>query len=118
MALETFTPPVPPSPGTENRPEFKLLKAEFGDGYTQVTRDGMNHMRKVLSLNWDTLLPEQAREIIDFLERHGGDTAFYYTPSDETVPIKWTCEEFSDRRGKSGLREIRAVFRQSFNLAS
>ena len=117
MAYETFQPPVPPSPGTENTPEFKLLEAEFGDGYTQTTRDGMNHIRDVLSLQWDTLTPAQAAYITGFIRRHGGDTAFLYTPSDETTPIKWTCKEISDIRGKGGLREVKCVFRRSFNIA-
>jgi len=118
MALETFVPPIPPSPGTRARPKVRLLKAEFGDGYTQTTRDGINHIRKTLELEWETLTPAQAKQITDFLERHGGDIPFYYTPSNETVPIKWTCEEWEDTRGQGGLRTVTCTFEQSFSLES
>ncbi|RWB95531.1 MAG: phage tail protein [Mesorhizobium sp.] len=117
MALETFVPPVPPMPGTRNKPELKLLKAEFGDGYTQTARDGINHMRRTLSLRWEKLLPWQKDEIIGFLEARGGSEAFYYTPSNETNPVKWTCEDWDDTRSNDGM-DVTAVLRQSFNLES
>lgn len=115
MAL-TFTPPIAPSPGTTVKPTFKLLKAEFGDGYTQTTRHGLNHRRRSISLTWETLTPAQAATIIDFLNARGGDEPFWYTPSDELVPILWTCEEFEDKRKQGGLRTVSAVFVESFNL--
>lgn len=118
MTLPTFTPPVPPSPGTTNKPEFRVLSAGFGDSYSQDAPDGINNVRKVLSLAWDTLLPIQAKAITDFLEATRGAGIFYYTPSNEAVPIKWTCREFSDRRGEAGMRTVSATFRQSFNLAT
>lgn len=116
MALQTFSPPIPPSPGTTAKPKLKLLKAEFGDGYTQSARDGLNHIRKTLSLEWEILLPDQAKQITDFFELQGGDIPFYYTPSDETTPIKWTCEEWDDKRTDGGLRNVTCTFEQSFSL--
>jgi phage-related protein len=116
MSISTFVPPIPPSPGTANKPEIKLLEAQFGDGYTQVTRDGLNHIRKILTLSWDGLVPAHAKIITDFLEARGGDESFLYTPSDEAVPIQWTCKEWDDKRTQGGLRVITATFRQNFNL--
>jgi phage-related protein len=117
MALETFYPPVAPEPGTRNKSELKLLKAEFGDGYTQSARDGINHRRRVLSVSWAKLLPWQKDEIVSFLEERGGDQAFWYTPSNESDPVKWTCEEWDDARSDDGM-DVTATFRQSFILES
>ncbi len=116
MTIATFTPSPAPSQGTEDKPKFKLLKADFGDGYTQVARDGVNHIRRVLTLNWDLLTPTQANAIWSFLIAQGGDTPFYYTPSDESTPLKWTCIEPSMKRIEGGMRSISATFEQSFNL--
>jgi phage-related protein len=115
MALQTFIPPLPPSEGTSVTQKLKLLKAEFGDGYTQITRDGINHIRKSIRLTWDLLHPDDAAIITDFLTFHGGDTPFFYTPSDELTPIKWTCSDWSDTRGQGGYRAISATFEQSFD---
>ncbi|SER25740.1 Phage-related protein [Faunimonas pinastri] len=116
MALRVFYPPIPPSPGTSDKPKLTLLKAEFGDGYTQTTRAGLNHIRRVLSLNWDRLLPDQAAFIVNFLEAHGGDTSFYYTPSDELRAVKWTCEEWESKKNGNDGCSVSATFEQSFSL--
>jgi phage-related protein len=116
MTLQTFTPPRAPSPGTTRKPKLALLKAEFGDGYSQTSRDGLNHVRRTLALAWEALTPSQAQAITGFLEQHGGDTPFHYTPSDEAIPVQWTCEDWSDEAGGVGFRTITATFEQSFAL--
>lgn len=116
MALQTFRPPVAPSPGTTNKPEFKTLEADFGDGYSQAGPDGINNVRDILSLSWETLLPSEAKLITDFLRARKGAEPFWYTRSNDTVAKKWTCKEISDKAGEGGLRTVTATFRQSFNL--
>lgn len=116
MSLDTFYPPVAPSPGSSRKPELKLLKAEFGDGYTQTARDGLNHMRKVFALKWDVLTHGQADAIEAFLERHGGSDAFLYRHSNTPAPIKVTCEEWAREDAAAGLCSFTATFRQSFDF--
>lgn len=115
MALETFLPCVPPQPGTRNKPEIKLLEAEFGDGYTQAAPDGLNHIRRTLSLSWEKLLPWQKDQIVGFLESQGGYKSFWYTPSNESVPVKWTCKDWDDARADDGM-DVSCQLRQSFTL--
>lgn len=115
MALLTLSPERAPSSGTTNKPEIKLLEAEFGEGYTQTTRAGMNHIRRTLSLTWEKMLPYQSKEIYDFLIARGGDEAFYYTPSGEKLRVKWTCKEFEETWNNDGFI-VTAVFKQDFNL--
>ena len=114
MALPTFEPPIDPSPGTGRKTKYNLLKAEFGEGYTQTTRAGLNHRRRELALSWEALTDEQAWEIAAFLDERGGDLPFYYTPPRETVPVKWTCDEWGDDVNQNGTRKITATFVQSF----
>ncbi|MCS3740224.1 phage tail protein [Rhizobium sp. BK661] len=109
----TFYPPIDPSPSTGRKVEFKLLKAEFGDGYTGIARQGINHRRRKLTLNWDVLTDEQADEITGFLNERGGDETFHYTPPREDMPVKWTCETYDDNV-VDGVRRISAEFIQSF----
>lgn len=116
MALPTFTPVRPPRPGTAVKPEIKLWKTEFGDGYTQAAPAGLNHIRKTLTLNWDLLTPSEANAMTGFLTERGGYKPFYYTPSDDTDSIKWTCEDWEDKRADSGMREVSMTFKQCFGL--
>lgn len=116
MPIETFHPPIAPSPGSSQKPELKLLKAEFGEGYTQSVGDGMNHIRKVFDLKWDALTDDQAVTIEAFLERHGGTKPFLYQHPRAKAPLKVTSEEWERTDNAANLSGFRAVFRQSFVL--
>jgi len=115
MALNTFNPDPPPSPGTDLKRKPKLLKADFGDGYTQAAADGINWIKGTLTLTWDNLTLSQAVAIDNFFIAQGGYIPFYYTPSDDTAPMKWTCEDWSVKRGQGGIRTITATLTQNFS---
>lgn len=115
MALATFNPPIEPSPGTSVSPTFKLKKAEFGDGYTQTTRDGLNHIKRVVQLEWETIAQAEAAQIVAFLDQMGGDTPFAYAvPSD--VQRTWTCNDYSSRFLGAGRVSLSAKLEQNFNV--
>jgi phage-related protein len=116
MALTTFAPPRAPSPGTSNTPKVKLREADFGDGYSQPIRDGLNHIKRTLSLTWEMMTPTEADVIKNFLIARGGDQSFYWTPSDESTPVKWRCKTWGDKKEKSGFVTVTAEFEQSFTL--
>lgn len=116
MTIQTFNPPVRPSPGTRRKPEIKTLVAEFGDGYTQETEDGLNNIRRVMSLRWEVLTPAQADTIEEFLTQHRGTKVFLWTPSNSATPIRWTCKEWE--RIDDKVHSITATFRESFNYAT
>lgn len=117
MALNTFSPVPAPSPGTEKKPKVKILKADFGDGYTQYARDGFNWIKEVITLQWDVLLPAQADAIEAFFVNQGGDIPFLYTISDESTVKQWTCDTWSIKRGDGGIRSASATLEQNFNTA-
>lgn len=94
MQLPTFCPPVGPSPGTTHKYEIKLRETEFGDGYSQITPAGLNHIRLNVPLKWDALLYDQAQEIERFFVERQGNLAFYYRPFGLSQTLKWTCKEF------------------------
>lgn len=118
MTISTFTPPRAPNFGTEDSPRVAILRAEFGDGYTQATAAGINHIRRTLSLNWEALTPTQAKAITDFFVAQGGYKSFWWTPSNESTALKWTCAEWKVKTEKAGFRSLSATFVQSFNLTT
>ena len=118
MSLDTFYPPVAPSPGTSRKPELAILKAQFGDGYSQSTPDGINHKRQVYNLRWDVLTDGQADAIEGFLESKGGYRSFLYQHPGEPAPMQVTCEEWQREFAAANLCSFTAVFRQSFNMVS
>ena len=99
MALPTFNPPIAPSPGQAQEPRIQLRKAEFGDGYTQASPRGLNHIRQVVTLRWDGLTSDQMQELRTFFEGRAGYRVFLYQPHGFTEPLKWTCEEWNVQDG-------------------
>lgn len=113
MALETFAPPIGPSPGTAHKPQIKIREAEFGDGYSQPTPDGINHIRRTVSLKWDGLTYAQMKAINDFFVQQKGTIPFYYKPFGEEAPVKWTCQEWT-RNTDDGVWKVTAALVESF----
>ncbi|MEP7453291.1 phage tail protein [Phyllobacterium sp. SB3] len=116
MPIPTFEPPVGPSPGTAHKPTVNLWESDFGDGYSQPTPKGINHIRRAVSLTWNVLTYDQMREIVDFLERMGGHQQFYFQPFGEPCTRKWTCKEWSNTT-ESGIWKVSAELVQSFSNA-
>lgn len=113
MSLLTFEPPVGPSPGTSYKPQLSILVADFGDGYSQPTPNGINHIKRRVSLKWDALTYEQMVEIESFFARHGGTRAFYYQPFGERCTLRWTCRDWS-KGSDNGVWKMSAELVQSF----
>lgn len=113
MALLTFTPSIGPSPGTTHKPNIKVLSAEFGDGYSQPTPDGINHIKRTVQLRWDGVPYEVMEEIVDFFYRHGATKPFYYRPFGERHTLKWICKEWQ-HSADGGVLKITATLEQSF----
>lgn len=95
MPLVTFTPSIAPSPGTSHKPKITLNEAEFGDGYTQSSPKGLNHIRQIVSLRWDGLTETQIAELKSFFESRGGYRPFYFQPRGYATRLKWTCSDWS-----------------------
>lgn len=95
MAFPTFNPSVAPSPGTTITPELALNEVSFGDGYSQASPRGINHVRRRVSLRWDALTASQATEIETFLRERGGFRPFWWTARRDAAPSKWTCRDWT-----------------------
>ena len=114
MTTITFTPPIPPSPGTKSKPEVKVLEASFGDGYTQTAGDGINNIREILTLNWEHLLPTQADQLENFFVERAGYKYFYYQASHRYSPRLYLCKEWDRGTIQGGFATFTATLRQSF----
>jgi phage-related protein len=128
MSMIEFRPCVAPSPGAQNKPAIKILQADFGDGYSQPTPDGLNHIRRVLTLQWDGLDWFERDQIIDFLECRGGTEPFifrmpeqcpwYIEPKEVQAKFAYTCADWSDTALDGGFYTINATFKRWFGAVA
>lgn len=117
MTIPTLTPPFSPSVGLQDKPELKILKAEFGDGYSQPTPDGINHIRRTLTATWEGLEQDEKDAIISFLVERQGTQPFLYALPGEATPTRYTCADWSTTAIDAGLFTLNATFRQDFTNA-
>jgi len=112
--MATF-PSVNPSFGINKTSEPKIRKVQFGDGYEQRLRFGLNQNPKVWNLTWQYITETDADTIEAFLDARAADGAsFDWTPPDESTSYKWFCESWDKSLEYPTLRTIRATFRQVF----
>ncbi|MDY6958075.1 MAG: phage tail protein, partial [Halobacteriota archaeon] len=71
----------------------RVLRNDFGDGYSQRAADGLNYVPQVWDLKW-ILNGTDSDTLITFFETKGGHTAFNWTPPRGTagkyVLLEWT----------------------------
>ncbi|MDR3427938.1 phage tail protein [Silvimonas sp.] len=77
MTTETFT--WAPSPNAQGTSTFRVLTAQFGDGYKQAADAGINTEVQSWPLSF-TGRQEKMAPILAFFRRHGGSKSFYWTP--------------------------------------
>lgn len=95
MALPTFAPPVAPSVGGPKSVQPRVLRAPFGDGYSQRTADGLNHMPATWDVKWDALTAAEADAVEAFFAARGGYAAFLWTAPDAAAALKYTCDSWT-----------------------
>lgn len=97
--------------GATNTKQPKLIKADFGDGYTQTTLDGINSNPN----DWDVSFT-RATSIIttirEFLDDNAG-VSFDWTDPDGNSG-KYRCEQWDHEKINDNVGKINATFVESF----
>lgn len=110
-ALETFT--WSPRVDASGQESVRVRKAQFGDGYQQVSGDGLNGRMET----WPVSFVEREaliRPIRDFLRRHQGFKAFLWTPPLGELGL-YRCESWSVTGHGRGNYTLTATFEQTFH---
>ncbi len=110
MAIETFT--WCPRIDAQADVKYRMRKAQFGDGYEQVSGDGLNNRSQEWSLNFvgDESYIQDIRE---FLDRMAGTTSFQWKPPLYPLGL-WRCEGYKPKALGAGLFALDATFIQAF----
>ncbi|MGR4927268.1 phage tail protein [Bradyrhizobium sp. CAR08] len=89
MALDVFTPIHNPSKeGTRRAVKRRVNTAQFGDGYSQRSGDGLNASPRTFTASWSALAAAEAQVYEDFFDAHKS-TPFLWTPPLEVAQRKW-----------------------------
>ena len=83
--------PIGPVAGTTSEPKANVIRAEYGDGYSQRTPEGLNHIRQEATLRWTHKSLYQWRIIRDFLRPKLQGPIFSYTEFGDVESRRWVC---------------------------
>ncbi|MEF4799969.1 phage tail protein [Escherichia coli] len=110
MAIETFTwsPRVSPTQTVS----FRTRNAKFGDGYEQISGDGLNARSQQWELNF-VGTEEYIQAIKTFLDRHGGTKSFQWKPPLEPLGL-YRCPEYKPTPMGGENYSLSATFQQAF----
>lgn len=111
-----YFPDVKLSYGSDANTECKVLKADFGDGYSLATVDGLNSIRSTYKAVFDDITASEADLIEGFLIARGGYEAFLFRPPRTNKTLKWRCAKWQRTPNNKGLWNIECTFEQAFVL--
>jgi phage-related protein len=77
--------------------EDRILSAQFGNGYRQVAKDGLNSEIDKWSLQFAPLTGADLTTMNDFLASVGVDVWFNWIPLGELVNKKWRIDKDSKK---------------------
>lgn len=113
MALP-FPLAIGPTQSASRSSATRVLRADFGDGYSQRAADGINSVRDTYTLSWEGLTRTDATTCDTFLRNRGGYEAFLWTPPGGSEK-KWVCSEWQVRHATATLEHLSATFVEVFD---
>jgi phage-related protein len=114
MALSTFT--WIPSKSLTRTSKPRVTTGQFGDGYSQRTRFGINTLADSWSLSFVNNSNTIADLILAFLEDKGGSAAFYFTPPYTATQYKVVCPEWSTEYTSHISKTIQCTFVRVYDV--
>ena len=111
MVAQTFPATIPAhveSGGLDKK--FKNLEAAFGDGFIQVTGDGINSNREVWSLTWANEDAPDVTTIKNFLDDHAGRTPFNWTPPGQAQALYYNPGGYIESNIRANSSNLTAAF--------
>lgn len=93
--------------------EYRVIEAQFGDGYKQSSADGINTENAQYAIKVNAYKLE-AKQIMDFFNRHKGYRSFFWTPPLGDLSL-YTCTDPKPVEQGGGLYTITGTFVKSFS---
>ena len=111
--MATF-PAITPSYGAQKTSQPRVRNVQFGDGYSQRLRYGLNTNPKTWDLTWQNITESNADTIEAFLDARAGAESFDWTPPGGESSAKWICTQWSKTIPYLNRATISATFTQVF----
>jgi len=108
-----------PSFDTNMKASTNILKAKFGDGYSQRGLNGLHPVETSWNLSWSELKLEQIKEIEKYFSSRNGIRSFIWTPIryEHLAAKRFTAPSWSRGYVGSTHDSFSVAFNQEFDIA-
>lgn len=94
----------------------RILNAQFGDGYSQRSPDGINNIVEIWDVTFEYADKSIRDTLNDTLKDFGGVNYFLWTPPYESSTKKFICQEWTQPLNDQGSYALNAKFIQVFEV--
>lgn len=94
----------------------RVLRTDFGDGYSQRAADGINSLKESWTLVWEKISSTNYGTLISFFEGKAGYIAFTWTPPGESTSKTWICQKWSKEPAEVNYYNITAELERVFDI--
>lgn len=115
MPLDIFNPIPKPSTPSNRQVDPRTNTAQFGDGYSQRSEDGLNAAPRTMSAQWQGMAAVNADVIEAFLEAHTS-SPFLWTIPLEPAQRKWIALKWARGYLGGGKVSLTATLKEVFDL--
>lgn len=117
MSVLVFNPPVNPTYDSSGTTKFRIKKIQYGNGYSQRAKDGINSVAKTFKLEWKVIDQQAYDYIYNFFTSLGGSQSFkYQVPGLDNEQRLYVSGEVSHKSVAVGVYEISVDIEQVFDL--
>jgi phage-related protein len=112
----TLPEPRRPDESSSKTIEPRVNRTEFGDGYSERSRAGINNISETWEGTWSVMTSDQASSLDDFFRMQGGVDWFWWLAPGDKVSKKWTCGHWQRSFGAPVNNEqVQATFRLEYD---
>lgn len=110
-------PAIDPAYGTDLTQKAKVRRIDFGDGFSQRKRHGLNSVRQKWNIVWENIPDADAETLRLFFAGQAGVELILWTPFGQATQLKWTdAGDFRSRPSGFGISNCSVTIEQEFDL--
>lgn len=117
MAYPTLTPPndvnIAPGSGVDYEP--RVRRANFGDGYSQRTGDGLNTLSRKVQASFQVLTDSEANTLLGFFEGRKGYLPFMWALPGEVTARQWIAPSWKKTYTGKRITDISVTLEETFD---
>ncbi len=106
------------SPDSSGNFQPRTIESQFGDGYAQRFRDGINTNPGKFPLKFDYRDPTEGLAILGFLDARAGSESFVWKQSHNNLYIAVVCKDYGLTQTTPNGWSLSATFEQVFDAVA